>query len=245
VLVFLVGAGLCATVLVRARRGGRGPSTGRLLSLVALVAALSYAALPGNVAGITQVAGKAFDLDAVDIPRAYLLSRVITELPEDRPLQPYVGVGPGQFCSRASLIMSGQYLGGPDQPKALPMVAPQTTPLAYDYCISLLIAFSEAEADVGSSQQPFFSWLSVYTEVGLLGSMLVVLALVRLIRQIRRRAQEDPSRKFPALLLMTGSLFLIFIGWQMNYWEAPQAILVGLLLLKVLHANVVYTPSWP
>src|SRR5262249_8678648 len=141
VLVFLVGAIVVALVVVRAPRtaGERGGPRNRLLILVVLVTGLSYVALPENVADISHVAQTALDLEAVDIPRAVMLGRVLIDLPEEDAAQPYVGLGPGQFSSQASLIMSGMFLGA-DEPKALPFVTPRVTRLANDYCIALMLA---------------------------------------------------------------------------------------------------------
>jgi hypothetical protein len=245
VLVFLVCAVMMALFVIRARSSARANPAlrSRLLAAIVVVGGLSYVALPDNVANISRVAQTAFDLEAVDIPRAILLSRVITELPAGAPLQPFVGLGPGQFSSRASLIASGLYLGGPDTPKAVPLLTPQATRLAADYCFSLLYTVADAGGVVGSSQQPFFSVLSVYTELGLAGLIAILITVVRLVRQLQRHARQRPEVRFHALLLCAAILFLSLLGLQENYWEAPQAIFVGLLLFKVLHGNVVHVPA--
>jgi hypothetical protein len=244
VLVFLVGAVLIAALLVRVpRKTGTRRAPRNLVILLVLVAGLSYAALPDNVGGITRVAEAALDLEAVDVPRAIMLGRVLFDLPDEDPVQPYVGLGPGQFSSRASLIMSGEYLGGEGKPKALPFVTPRVTRLADDYCVALLLAARAADADahqIGSSQQPFFSWLDVYTETGLLGLILVFGSIARVVMRVRAHAGRQPERRFQAVLCTAGIVFLVLIGWQVDYWEIPQAILVGVLALKVIYANVMY-----
>ncbi len=127
VLVFLVIAVVFAVATTR--RTGRTAKRrlGTLMVAGALVAGFGYFALSDNLAGISRVGAQAIDLEAVDIPRAILLSRVATELPEDAPVQPYIGLGPGQFSSRASLIASGLYLGGPDSPRPVPLLSSQAT----------------------------------------------------------------------------------------------------------------------
>jgi hypothetical protein len=240
VLVFLVGAIVVAIFLVRSPRAGEPTTRSRLLILLLLVTGLSYVALPDNVANISRVAEKALDLEAVDVPRAIMLGRVLIDLPDEDPAQPYVGLGPGQFSSRASLIMSGMYLGGEDAPKGLPFVAPRVTRLADDYCIALMVAARDANADVGSSQQPFFSWLNVYTETGVLGLLIVFGALGRALLRVAVRARERPEVRVQSLLCAAGMMLLVLIGWQADYWEVPQAILVGALALKVLYANAMH-----
>jgi hypothetical protein len=246
VLVFLVVAVVGAVVLTLARSSERGRSRVRryLLGIVILVSGLSYIALPDSVSNIAGVAEKAIDLDAVDIPRAVLLGRVIMDLPDDVPAQPLVGLGPGQFSSRASLIASGLYLGGPDAPKSVPFLTPQSTSLASEYCFTVLMSYADKGDVVGSSQQPFFSFLSVYTELGALGVLAVFWWFFRFVRRVLKRARVHPESRTSVLLLCTGVIFLLLLGVQDNYWESPQAILVGVLLLKVMYANIMYgTPS--
>lgn len=244
VLVFLVVAALVGFAITRTR-DPRAPGRwtgGRVLAVVALISGLTYVALPDNVAGISSVAERAFDLDAVTIPRAVLLTRVFSDLPEEQPQQPAIGLGPGQFSSRASLIMSGLFLGGPDTPKTLPFLSPQATHLTQDYCLLLMVTASENDplGQIGSSQQPFFSLLSIYTELGLAGLIAVMWSVARVLLRVRRRVREAPSVQLEALVLCAGVLLIGLLGWQENYWETPQAILVGLLLLKVLYANIMY-----
>lgn len=245
VLVYLVVAAVTAFAITRRRdpsdrRRGRTPRG--LLVMIILVGSVSYVALPDNVAQITSVVSEAVNIESVT-PRMVLLLGVATELPADEPLQPIVGLGPGQFSSRASLIGSGLFLGGLANPKAAPFLEPQATILAERYCFSLLRAYSENADYIGSSQQPFFSLLSVYTELGFLGLGLVLLAVLRLVRRIRARIRVRPDLRPQGVALTCGILFLLLLGLQENYWEMPQAVLVGLLLLKSLYANFVCLAS--
>lgn len=240
VLVYLVVAVVAAFLLTRGRETAhrRGRVARGLLVLIGLVGTVSYVALPDNVQRITGVVSEAVNVESVT-PRMILLLGVATELPEDEPLQPFIGLGPGQFSSRASLIGSGLFLGGLANPKSAPFLDPKATVLAERYCFSLLRAYAEHADFIGSSQQPFFSVLSVYTELGFVGIGLLLLAVARLIRRLQRCAKANPDQRPQALALSCGIVFLLLLGLQENYWEMPQAILVGLLLLKVLYANIV------
>lgn len=246
-LVFLIAGLIVAALLTAGRQTGQLTGYGRLrlASVILVVGVLSYVALPDNVKNIGAVAERALDLEAVNIPRAVMLSRVLSELPGDAPAQPYVGLGPGQFSSRASLIMSGVYFGGPDNPKSLPFVAAQSTRLTSDYCIDLMVTASGLDPDgqIGSSQQPFFSWLSVYTELGVAGVLGILLTVGGVLIRVRRAVRTRPKMRLLALFLIAGSVLLFLLGWQENYWETPQAIFVGLLLLKIMYANVVHVKS--
>jgi hypothetical protein len=243
VLVFLIAAVLFALVTTRRTRRVAKSRLGSLVVAGALVAGLGYVALSDNLEGISRVGAQAVDLDALDIPRAILISRVATELPEDAPLQPYIGLGPGQFSSRASLIASGLYLGGPDSPRPVPLLSPQATRLASSYCFSLLVAYKESDLVIGSTEQPFFSMLSIYTELGIAGLMIVLAALLIAIRRVQRRVRERPELYARGLAFVTGTGFFTLIALQDNYWEAPQAMLIGVLLLQVLYATIVHESS--
>ncbi len=240
ILVFLVASLVVGTLIMRVRTKFSSRRPRAMLVVIALVCGLTYAAMPAEVGNITVYAERAVDLEAVDIPRAVLVHRVLNELPDQAPLQPYVGLGPGQFSSRASLIASGLYLGGPDAPKAVPLFDVQATQLAVDYCFSLYVAFIDAETQMGSTQQPFFSWLSLYTEFGLVGVIAVLAVVFRLLRRVRRRAHEVPAVAWQARLFASGVVFLMLLGIQENYWEVPQAIFVGVLLLKILYGVVMH-----
>jgi hypothetical protein len=239
-LVFLVVA--VAFAFITTRRTQRVPRarTGRLVIAGALIVGLGYVALADNLEGISRVGAQAIDLDAVDIPRAILLTRVFTELPEDAPQQPFVGLGPGQFSSRASLIASGLYLGGPDSPRPVPLLSPQATRLASSYCFSLLVAYKESDLVIGSTEQPFFSWLSVYTELGGIGLVIVLGSIWLVMRRVQRRVRERPELYARGVAFVAATGFFTLIGLQDNYWEAPQAMLIGMLLLHVLYATIMH-----
>lgn len=239
VLVFLVVA--VAFALITTRRTRHAPlRPGRLAVVMLLLAGLGYYALSDNLAGISRVGAQAVDLEAIDIPRAILLSRVFTELPDDAPAQPYVGLGLGQFSSRASLIASGLYLGGPDSPRPVPLLSPQATRLASSYCFSLLVAYKESDLVIGSTEQPFFSMLSIYTELGVAGLALVLGTLFVIVRRVQRRVRERPELYSRGVAFVAAVGFFTLIGLQDNYWEAPQALLIGILMLQVLYATIIH-----
>jgi hypothetical protein len=245
VLVFLGAALVVSFVLSRPRSDAGARSQTRrfnrnLALMIGLASVSVYMTLAGDIAQIGNIGGTAVDLEAEEVPRAIMLYRVVHELPDAAPHQPYVGLGPGQFSSRASLIASGLYLGGPDAGRALPLIGPRSTRLAADYAGALLITFADALDSLGSTHQPFFSFLSVYTETGLVGVGVLLFVVIQMIRRVRRHARNEPGLRTQAMLFCTGAIFILLLGFQENYWEVPHAILVGLLLLKVIHANIMY-----
>jgi hypothetical protein len=249
VLIFLVAAIACGLLLARTRRTGAIDRTARRNIVLALfiVVGLSYAAMPKELANITNYADMTFDMENLDIPRAIMLYRVYTELPEDAPQQPFIGLGPGQFSSRACMLASGVELGGGggDRLKAPPLMTPQATYLAKDYGVALMISVAELDRTgyfFGSTQQPFFSLLALYTEIGILGMLVIAFAVGRALWRCRRRLREVPALRLQVLSFSAMTFFFVFLGWQHIYWEVPQVVMVGFLLMKVIYANIMYGP---
>lgn len=241
VLIYMVVA--IAMALLLARPVGQAPerragaATKYVLSLALVLSGVGYFALRSNFEIVDSVVESFADLEAGLSPRTVMLWSVATELPQEQPQQPLVGLGPGQFTSRASLIASGLYLGGPDNPKGVPLLDPQATQLAQRYCFSLMASYADKIEWIGSSQQPFFSVLSIYTELGLVGLAVIGYFVVRLLITLRRRVRSRPDVRPLVLSLVASTLFVVLLGLQENYWEMPQAILVGVLMMKVIYAN--------
>lgn len=80
------------------------------LAAVALLVPLSTVWLLGN--NLRSLPNFVSGFVDGDIPKAEMVRRAIFEMPTDYPAMPFVGLGAGQFSSRASLIATGLYLGG-------------------------------------------------------------------------------------------------------------------------------------
>jgi hypothetical protein len=240
VMFFLVVALAASALWLRSRR--TVSTQRRVIGFALLAIIVTYVVMPQNVLNIESVARKAVDLEATNIPRAILLARVVYELPESAPRQPLVGLGPGQFCSRAGLIASGMHFS--HTTRSLPFLPFQATGLAQDYC-SVLQPFRDTESIIGSSQQPFFSYLTIYTEIGLLGIIAVALTALSILRRIRQRVTQHADLGSQLTLTAAAILFIFLIGWQENYWEAPQALFVGILLIKIRYATVMHPVEEP
>ncbi|NWF79024.1 MAG: hypothetical protein HXY37_03125 [Chloroflexi bacterium] len=147
-------------------------------------------------------------------------------LPQEAPLQPLIGLGPGQYSSRASLIRSGQYLSGGRLP--LPN---HVHPLAERYILSEWYSFLINRPNGGSTFFPFYSWLSTYGEFGWMGVAGVVTLILLALRTFRRaRSVEFPRLHLAMTILL---LYVALLGVQDNYWEIAQAIFPAFLILRV------------
>lgn len=169
-------------------------------------------------------------------PRGILIDTILTEMPKEYPLMPLFGLGPGQFTSRAGLIGTGRYFGGPRNPQSLPLIQEQMSQPFADYFMDLWLRTASVSY-YGSTHQPFSSWLSVYTELGLVTWGIILAGLGWFLIRVRQRSRGFANRAL-AIALTVGSLFLLLLGWQENYWEVPQAIFPGLLILKMFHASI-------
>ena len=205
---------------------------GGALTVAVIVA---FIALRGN---FSTTDGFARQLLSGESFRSQAIRRAVVEMPRDYPLMPLVGLGPGQFSSRAGLIGTGLYFGTPNNPTPLPLM-PKGMSLAFEEnTLDLWLDVAALNArgiSLGSTHQPFLSWLSVYVEWGIVVLAAVFCFVVFLMIRVRLVIGSYPQR-IMAASFGTGLLLLLFLGMQENYWEVPQAILVGMLILKVQYA---------
>lgn len=169
------------------------------------------------------------------LPRSQVLSHVFYDIPEEYPLFPLIGLGPGQFSSRAGLISTGLYFGSPNSPKSLPLLTPDSSTVFRDYVEDYWLNPMVPPGYKSSTTTPFFSWQSVYTEFGIIAVLMIIGFVVWLAVQLKWHANTF-EKKMQAVFTGTGILFLALLGIQENYWEIPQAILPALMLLKVQYA---------
>ena len=174
-----------------------------------------------------------------EVPRAIATNNFFDDIVPDNKEAIFIGLGPGQFSSRASLIGSGNYLGGINNPRSVPLLKNKSNYFADQYIISLIEKTASIEY-YGSSQQPFYSWLSIISEFGILIFLSIIIFIFYLIRKLKIASGKSSNIRFLAALTSTGIIFLFLLGAQENYYEIPQAIFSGILLLKVMYSNVVY-----
>ena len=201
-----------------------------------IVAAIfSFSALRGNFGTANTFARQLISGESY---RTKAVTRAVVDMPEEYPFFPLIGLGPGQFSSRAGLIGTGLYFGGPVFPRPLPFLPQGMTEAFEKNTYDLWLEYSRLIArgiGSGSTHQPFLSWLSVYAEWGILAFIAVLVLTAYLLMRVRLVIHSYPQRIL-ATSFGTGALLILFLGLQENYWEVPQAILVGLMILKVQYA---------
>jgi hypothetical protein len=239
VLVFLFTAILLVLLIFRPAILKSTASLVVISFLLVVVPALSFIVLYSNIQSFSAIyEGTARG----DSPRAQITERTFSTMPTQYPLMPYVGLGPGQFSSRAALIGTGLYFGGPKEPTTLPLPKGMSQALETNLLDLWLIAASNKF--YGSTQQPFYSWLSVYTEMGAPIFLITPILVLGLVLKVKSKVQTAPQ-EIMAIAFSIGIIFLFLLGLQENYWEVPQAIFLGCMLLKVLYACVVHADDRP
>ncbi len=191
-------------------------------------------------ANLQKIVPLAADLLAQDFPKTAVMVRFYTEVPDEYPSAPYVGLGPGQYTSRASLIGTGQFFGGPFSGRKSPVpIGSESKPFNV-YVRDLWIQALTVKAwGGGTTALPHSSWNSILSEFGLIGFLVVVGFVISYLGKVKRFATTH-EEKILAFSFGACTIFIFLLGFQENFWEIPQAILIGLLLLKVMYATVVY-----
>ncbi|MBF0117432.1 MAG: hypothetical protein HQK79_01235 [Desulfobacterales bacterium] len=179
-----------------------------------------------------------------EYPRSKMVIKVFHDIPKRYPLMPLIGFGPGQFSSRAGLIGTGMYLGGGETARNLPLFPNEMSkPFEEEFLDMWLFTTLAQGQGYGSTHQPHFSFLSVYTEFGAIFLFLIFLRVSVIILKIKKNTDliKRFDRQIFSTSLTTGIFFVFFLGIQENYWEITQAIFPGLMILKILYANTTKT----
>lgn len=167
-------------------------------------------------------------------PRFQYINNTLEKLPQKYPTVYLTGLGPGQYSSRAGLIGTGKYFGSD-----LSFVANQMTHPFREYVFPAWQRFMTGSETYGNStmQRPYFSWLSILAEFGYVATAAIVLAMVYLLLWIRKKYRQTHALPPPeaeyCLVTGVGILFLACIAIFENYLETTQAVLPGLMLMKL------------
>ena len=173
----------------------------------------------------------------LDSPKFHIVDRTVNDMTKEYPYVYLIGLGPGQYLSRAGLMSSGKYLDRP-----IPLLSNTMSEPFQKYAFQTWNSYSTNSDRFGAStmHRPYFSMLSIFAEFGLVGLLLLLTYLIILMARMRktylyyRRNHENQS----AYLCFATGLLLIFlfsISFFDNYLETTQAIFPGLLLLSAFY----------
>lgn len=198
------------------------------LGAITFIVVLVPLVLPTNVANIPMFLTNTLDISPnADSEKARAIYNTLALLPTTVPYQPLIGLGPGHYSSRASLIRSGEYLGQ----GTVAGFPPYITEASDRYILPLWRSIILYRPGIGSTYFPFSSWLSLYGELGLIGVASAGLLIGRLVWRLRRlNSQEFPYLHLALIVLV---FYLALLGFQDNYWEFTQAVFPAFLLFKL------------
>ncbi len=200
------------------------------VSVVVTICLLVF--LPSNFQLLKNYYEHTFDPEKMQSTKSIATLVTIRELGYDKPYQKYIGLGPGQYSSRASLILSDEYLSSeiPDFMKSLNADLDR-------YILPIWRDYKSTTFQAGSTYFPFYSWLSLYGEWGLAGWAIVVLFILGLFKKMIARVKQDNFHLVIGLFIVI--IYLFLLGVQDNYWEWGQFVLPILIYAKTVYLIVI------
>lgn len=161
-----------------------------------------------------------------------LYKTVLFTLPDYYPWYFITGLGPGQFCSRASAIAAG-FLGYLPPPFKFSMSEPFSSHGIW------LWHQHYATYWRGSIERPSSSWASVFSEFGSISFFVLFIAIGVIVLRIIIRSHFISQRN-TAFCLVTGIGFLFGLGLSDFYWETCQMMFLGVMMLKIYYASFLH-----
>ena len=176
-----------------------------------------------------------------ETPKSKAIEIVFQKVGEEYSFMHFIGLGPGQYSSRAGIIASGQYGPLSEFFAALPFFNLGMTEAFEDNVLHYWQDYKKNSGYGNSTMnRPFLSLLSVYAEFGSLTVMALAVLVIYYIHQSKMRYAKAKKMKDQTAMILcyvfsTSLLFLILIGLYENYYEAPQGVFVGALLIFTTH----------
>ena len=162
--------------------------------------------------------------------RSRFLERWFSYAAADNPPAFYLGYGIGQVTSRSALVASGLYLTS-SIGKNMPLLGPTQVQQRY---LEDLLVMAVNDPRLSSTHKPYSSWISLLTEVGIVGVLVLSMYYIYyIIIKMRNRTYISTQMSFASTTIL---IFILLLGFQENYWEMPQAIFLPILYFKILNS---------
>lgn len=234
IILFLIASIALSVLILQWGRKVRSKKVLSALGAIGVTAALAGALLSANLRLVVPYAVHFIHMQS---PKGIMVKRTFSDIPEQYPLQPIIGLGPGQFSSTGALIATGQYFGSPLHPDSIPGLPTHLTKAQRKFFYGQWMR-QVTDRYFGSTQAPYFSWLSLYQEFGAIFLVLLFCIFTGWVIRAKKFSVRRP-REF-TLALSAGSMviFLSLLGLQVNYWGVPQSSFLGFFTLAVLLANI-------
>lgn len=224
--VVYFAAALVVTTLVLYLFGPRGPRMRHRGTFIAVVFMLilfgaGFILHGNNYSRIATVIGSVTEYGPeAKFRKLRAVYFTLERVPEVEPRQPWFGLGPGQYSSRAALMLTGEYLSRSGLP-----LPDYMSPLTEQFVMPLFYRTNS------STHSPASSWIAHYGETGWTGVALLLLLLLLASWHFAR----NPSPLFPRLnfAMLTLMFYIFFMGFQNVYWEYTQAVFPMMLLFKL------------
>jgi hypothetical protein len=226
-------------------------SGNRLLiaSVAVLIIALTIALQPKNFELVYYYYEKVTTFES---PKSKVTEISVRDLPKEYPWVYVIGLGPGQYSSRAGLIGTGKYFGDFENPRKIPLLEKRSSEAFEKYTLPYWTDVAMNPGLYGNSTmaRPFYSALSLIIEAGFIAFAFIVIAFIVYIghlRKLYRKSLKEPSRMkaFYAVSCAIFITYLAIISFFENYLEIAQAVLLGLLLFKYFYNVLKYDASSP
>ncbi len=164
--------------------------------------------------------------DSSNSPKRLVYQGALSILEEPKNL--LIGTGLGQYCSRAALMSSNEYLNVP-----LPAFLTGKSDYFKDHIGPSLILFEEV-GEGSAMAKPYMSMVSLPVELGLVLT-LVLLAVVgrRVFLCARMMAGNSGEVGWIGFVMMVGIIFFVLCCSIENYAEFSQAVFVPFILFVV------------
>ena len=143
-----------------------------------------------------------------------------------------LGVGLGQFSSRAAILSSG---GGTsvDLPKIL-----VDTSTYYERFMKLPVFLFQQNGEGSAMAMPYFSVLSVITEFGLVVAAVLLFKIVQTVIENIHLGAANPEAWRASCYCNFFIGFLVLCSFIQNYLELTQAIMIPIILYIVSKARL-------
>jgi hypothetical protein len=156
----------------------------------------------------------------------------IVKLPTEKDYAPIIGVGFGSYSSRAALILSGEYLR--QHPSFIPIsVSNETEKFIVPLWNRELL---KDRTKGGVTNMPFFTWQSIYGELGLIGIVIFSLIFFQNLKVFFPLSKSfNVYLKSVSYALLFFTIYLLFLFVFDNWVEYPTIMIpywmiTGLLL---------------
>ncbi|MGE0566976.1 MAG: hypothetical protein AB7O73_03425 [Bacteroidia bacterium] len=178
-------------------------------------------------------------------PKTIVTVNSVKKLPKDFPWVYTIGLGPGQYSSRAGLIGTGHYFGDFKKPKEIPLIVNSQSAAFKKYTFSQWRDYTSPKYGSSTMSRPFYSVLSILIELGYVAFAFLLIYLIRQISFFKRRykmlyTKNNYLSSFYTISCGVTIIYYILISFFENYMEVTQAIFPGLLLYRYFRDYTFY-----